>query len=360
MQNQTENTWETNIIKLFESPKNNKCEFSSKEDRFYRKFTTTTPGSKTAKRRITSIKYVYYNGILTMLKDLFYSDYDYKKSLRKSGNDQNRRRRRRKNKTKSHYVNRSLQIVDEYSSSSSSSSSRSGGGGGGTSSEDSDDNENEKYGCDKRTSGLRHGKIVDSQLRKISNIEWKYHEENDEKITNRMMNSIGGRGPDPTTVKIIEYYDKCGWKSVYSQFVVYCDEMKLATAIDAICMDSEYRLILIEIKTGYENYMLKSSGNMDRRSPMHEIPNCPLNQHYLQLLLAKLMIEKLWKVKVYSSYVIQAVGTQTPIAHKLPEWLITRENDIWNYISGKRFARISPPSYSSSSSAGKKKRLANK
>lgn len=44
-----------------------------------------------------------------------------------------------------------------------------------------------------------------------------------------------------------------GWKTVSTQVPVGCRQLRLATRLDLVCQDREGRLVLLEIKTGYQH-----------------------------------------------------------------------------------------------------------
>jgi hypothetical protein len=69
---------------------------------------------------------------------------------------------------------------------------------------------------------------------------------------------------------------------IHCQFPVGCEALRLGTAIDLICVHQTSRqVILVEVKTGGANYLMKACGPLN--PPFHEHNDCLLHQWFLQL-----------------------------------------------------------------------------
>ena len=165
-----------------------------------------------------------------------------------------------------------------------------------------------------------------------------------------------------TARDLITAYNLWGWTCVVSQFPIAAPDLSIGTRLDMLARDKEGRAVLIENKTGFDAYLLKSTGKM--KAPLGDIDNCPLNQHFLQLLHEALILDKYWGVDLYAnSYVVQATPDGvTP--YRLPEWIIARKEDIWLAFAayalrtvGERGARKRARQPSDCSTASKRRRI---
>ena len=72
--------------------------------------------------------------------------------------------------------------------------------------------------------------------------------------------------------------------------VVRDEESDVATLADGVFVDKEGSTVVLELKTGFENYNDRSTGNM--KGDFSFLTNCPGNQHRVQLALTAEMFEK--------------------------------------------------------------------
>lgn len=77
---------------------------------------------------------------------------------------------------------------------------------------------------------------------------------------------------------------------VGAQVVVRDEESNLATLADGVFVDRRGRTVVLELKTGFENYNDKGTGKM--KGVYSFLSNCPGNQHRVQLALTAEMFEK--------------------------------------------------------------------
>lgn len=74
------------------------------------------------------------------------------------------------------------------------------------------------------------------------------------------------------------------WIPVSAQLPVGCKELRLATKIDLVCKDMEGRIILVELKCGFDDYFdVHNQGFMSY--PFNELPTSCRHKTVLQLLL---------------------------------------------------------------------------
>lgn len=97
----------------------------------------------------------------------------------------------------------------------------------------------------------------------------------------------------PYVPRIIALIGKMGWQAVATEYLVYEREVKLATKIDLVCRRVDYpsTLILVELKIGYPSV----SWNLGNAQiyPFEELcPNSPFHQACLQLMMGAEMFKR--------------------------------------------------------------------
>jgi hypothetical protein len=133
----------------------------------------------------------------------------------------------------------------------------------------------------------------------------------------------------PYTIEAFKFLKKIkNWIPIRAEVAVGDPELMMATSIDMICMNQKGETILIEWKTGMDNYILK--GTEPFNGPLKE-NNCPLNQAYLQLLFGKIMLEKNHGIKSDKEYVVQIIENDV-IPYQLPKEYIQKKHVLYNYL----------------------------
>jgi len=77
---------------------------------------------------------------------------------------------------------------------------------------------------------------------------------------------------------------------VATQVVVRDENCNLATLVDVVFLNTDGRIVVVELKTGFEGYNHVSSGQMRAEFAHHT--NAPANQHKVQLAFTHAMFEK--------------------------------------------------------------------
>ena len=77
---------------------------------------------------------------------------------------------------------------------------------------------------------------------------------------------------------------------VGAQVVVRDEQVDLATLVDGVFVDERGRVVLVELKCGFEGYNDTSNGRM--RPPFRKFTNAPKHQHQLQLAFTRCMFER--------------------------------------------------------------------
>ena len=75
-----------------------------------------------------------------------------------------------------------------------------------------------------------------------------------------------------------------------AQVVVRDEQIDLATLVDGVFVNERGRVVLVELKCGFEGYNDASNGRM--RRPFQKFTNAPKNQHQLQLAFTRCMFER--------------------------------------------------------------------
>lgn len=170
--------------------------------------------------------------------------------------------------------------------------------------------------ADERVKGIKLGNIVHEELcdwaRIPSTEEW----------------SRKHPRPNTYTVKVIRELARLRIEPLYGEWPIYAN-WGIATGIDIVGASADYggRLVLIEIKTGYEGYFKRGNKQMTR-TPMKRVPNSPQNQAFLQCLIARAMLEKEYGISGVIGLVIR-VRMDGVNVYAIPSTFLKRQNTIY-------------------------------
>lgn len=124
-----------------------------------------------------------------------------------------------------------------------------------------------------------------------------------------------------STLQIIALFRRNGWVPVDTQVVVGCTETRVATAIDIVAKHFETgRLILLEIKTGYNGTFIEYDG-CNMLSPFEDMTASPRHFAWIQLTWTWLLWAKTFprrKVRHSDVMVLHVVEGQEPTLHTIP------------------------------------------
>lgn len=149
------------------------------------------------------------------------------------------------------------------------------------------------------TYGSMHGTIVHSEMAHCVEAISK-----PERMIQELIDKVPS--PDPCTIRILETLRLKGWIPLGSELPIWDSTMNIATAIDLVAMDiHEQELIVIELKTGYENeeYM-EIDGDPLMLYPCDSLRDCPDNRHQMQLMTTLLILKKGYDIDVDAAYVV--------------------------------------------------------
>lgn len=122
------------------------------------------------------------------------------------------------------------------------------------------------------------------------------------------------------------------WKLVpfIAELVVADEENKVATAIDAICLDKKGRVIVIEWKTGLAEHLFHGNAFMTGPVPIDQFPNSPLNQAKFQLTFSCVLLAKWYGMVPHKAYVV-VVNEEGVMPYEIGE--VWRTNSLSFYRS---------------------------
>lgn len=153
--------------------------------------------------------------------------------------------------------------------------------------------------------------------------------------------------PNTYTIKVIRALYMMKLEPLFGEWSIYDEHIPYATSIDMVCASGteKGRLVLVELKTGYQGYFNKGN-EMMTRSPLKMVPNSPLNQAYIQCLMAKATLERHYNIhRVYG--LIIRVHERGVKAYPIPDEFLRRQNSIYSGVKDymtERFPTSSPES----------------
>lgn len=122
-----------------------------------------------------------------------------------------------------------------------------------------------------------------------------------------------------------------GWRPFRAQVPVGCSRMRLGTRVDLVCLDRKNRLIIVELKTGFDDYFYTRLGNM--RSPFEQVPISCYARACLQLAVTTWLWEHAppagfkdrtvagsYLVRVFSDPDTEPLGAPSVEILPLPAW----------------------------------------
>jgi len=103
----------------------------------------------------------------------------------------------------------------------------------------------------------------------------------------------GGTGAQPLlhpfSRAFIALTERLRLTPVASQVVVRDEQCNIATLVDAVFLNAKGRVVVVELKTGFEGYNDVSTGRM--LAEFAHLSNAPANQHKVQLAFTHAMFE---------------------------------------------------------------------
>lgn len=187
-----------------------------------------------------------------------------------------------------------------------------------------------------------HGSRVDEQLQKFTEIQARAQQEpnNDGAVDPiDLLKRHYGANCDPCVIRLLNEFKRRKWTILRTQFIVYNEILKIATAIDMICVDENYNLIIVELKTsthGLSDYFEFSSGHIKHLSApskgLSKIPFSMYTSAMLQLTIAYYIIKSTYSSKAVKYAYVVRIGKNTIWFYEMAEWCYDVMPQIKNAI----------------------------
>jgi hypothetical protein len=150
------------------------------------------------------------------------------------------------------------------------------------------------------TYGATHGIKVHQQLQQFTNC---FYETNGmDKIYEEILD------PDMCTINIVSAIYKENWIPIASEFMIWQEDWRVATAVDMIVLDTKTsELIVLEFKTGYESEEYEVHPNDEfLPEPFDNLVNCPLIRHMFQLIGMICILNKKYGTNINRGYIVRS------------------------------------------------------
>lgn len=147
--------------------------------------------------------------------------------------------------------------------------------------------------------------------------------------------------PDPCFVRFVKTCDRKGWIPMVSELFIYDELMRIATAIDVVCLDTtDFSIVIIDIKNGYES-MEYAAVPTDKyfEAPLEFIKDCPLNRHALQLMVTKIILGIDYRVVPEKFRLVRMCPKQGATkVYDMPAWFYDKriEQMVYNRLLGPK------------------------
>lgn len=131
---------------------------------------------------------------------------------------------------------------------------------------------------------------------------------------------------DPCAYRMFLAMLKRGWIPVKSEFCIFDEYLRIATAVDCIAWDvHRKRAVLIEIKTGHDSQTdyEATTGKIRLLEPLAQVPDSPLNRAAIQLLVSLLMIQRRYGIQFDDGAIIRPRSRNNDVQiYNLPKWIL--------------------------------------
>lgn len=141
------------------------------------------------------------------------------------------------------------------------------------------------------------------------------------------------RGDLPETKQFKAYLRDHNLVVITNQFPVCNEELNLCTCVDVLAFHPvSKKYFLLELKTGYRENRFRHTGFM--KPPYQTLTDCPLHQHYLQLLLSSLLFKHNFPCKNYECRLIYA-SSEKYQEHKIPNSIVYSTPALIRFLEDK-------------------------
>lgn len=138
--------------------------------------------------------------------------------------------------------------------------------------------------------------------------------------------------PNAYTVAVIRALNALQLEPLAGEVAIFDESVPFATSIDLVCASAEGgKLVLVELKTGYEGYFTEGNGHMTKQ-PLTRYKNSPLNQAMLQCLIAAIVLEKKYGFSGCVSCIVLRVNVSGVECYQIPDFLVRRRASIYKSL----------------------------
>jgi hypothetical protein len=181
-----------------------------------------------------------------------------------------------------------------------------------------------------KSCGTKHGTLVHEQVKKATD----YINFTGSKETKDVYWTELTKNMDPCTNKLLRSFTCNKMRPIVGELNIFDEDIGCATGADIILIDENRELVLGELKTGYEN---TSYGPLDSDKSLpgclKGIRACPMNLHFLQLLITALILEKKYRT-TFEQMVIIRVEPKSGIVYyyNMPPYMLARKEMIYESL----------------------------
>jgi hypothetical protein len=156
------------------------------------------------------------------------------------------------------------------------------------------------------------------------------------KVHKQVARMVNGEGrdlvrPEPISENFMRAMARWNWIPLAAELPCIIPDVRVGTMMDVLAMDANGRYVLVENKVGYSESMHLARSTM--KGPLMDIPDCPLNQHFVQLAMMRMMLQRTHNIDVPASNCFVLQGTASGITpYELPQWAVTKGNVMWHYF----------------------------
>ena len=160
----------------------------------------------------------------------------------------------------------------------------------------------------------------------------------------------------PMTRRFIEWAQRAQLRPVIAELIVCDAESGIGSAVDLIMMSQNDQLVLIELKTGLDNFAEHCTvlhdgplGSERMQVLGGVVTDCPRDQAFVQLLAYRAMLERQFGVRIgyrdtqsgalYTCcYVVHLPHAAEVTAYALPEYMVAVQDEFWEHLVAKKKA----------------------
>ena len=107
---------------------------------------------------------------------------------------------------------------------------------------------------------------------------------------------------------------------------------RMGTGVDLVCVNFNQEVTLFEIKSGYTKYLYKHT-HVPMRFPFADKNDCPLHQHFIQLLLTAHLYQHTFPDHKITQAVLLRADRECVEVYPLPDWITSRRSDAVDAIA---------------------------